>query len=187
MSAANHKPLFIITGETGSGKTTFLLGLIEELRENGLSVAGFAALSDPEDGPSGSFNMLDLASGKILPLASRKFTEGWEPSGTFYFNPEGIQLGINILEDAMMADNDLIVVDEIGPFELEGKIWAGPLTRLLESQPCPILMVVRKPLVAQVMQHWNLMDAIIIDPGQTRPDEAAILILSERGEAGHCI
>jgi nucleoside-triphosphatase THEP1 len=70
MSAANHKPLFIITGETGSGKTTFLLGLIEKLRENGLSVAGFAALSDPEDGPSGSFNMLDLASGKILPLGS---------------------------------------------------------------------------------------------------------------------
>ena len=99
MSDKDLRSVFIITGETGSGKTTFLLKLIEELRGKALSIAGFAALSVPEDGPSGSFSILDLVSGKILPLASRRFTEGWEQSGKFYFNPEGILMGKNILED----------------------------------------------------------------------------------------
>ena len=179
MSNKDRKSVFIITGETGSGKTTFLLKLIEELRGKALSIAGFAALSVPEDGPSGSFNILDLVSGKILPLASRRFTEGWEQSGKFYFNPEGILMGKNILEDPLILNNDLIVVDEIGPFELDGKIWAESITRLLTRQCCSILLVVREQLLAQVIKKWSLKDAMIIDIGQTKPDQAASMILSK--------
>ncbi len=179
MSDKDHRSVFIITGETGSGKTTFLLKLIEELRGKALSISGFAALSVPEDGPSGSFNILDLVSGKILPLASRRFTEGWEQFGKFYFNPEGILMGKNILEDPLIINNDLIIVDEIGPFELDGKIWAESLTRLLTRQCCSILLVVREQLVAQVIQQWGLKDAMIIEIGQSKPDQAAAMILSQ--------
>ena len=178
MSDKDHKQVFIITGQTGSGKTTFLMSLIDQLRGKALSIAGFAALSVPEDGPSGSFNILDLVSGKILPLASRRFSEGWEPIGNFYFNPEGMLMGKNILEDPLINNNDLIVVDEIGPFELEGKIWAESLTRLLAMRSGPVLLVVREHLVSQVIQQWSLTDAMIIEIGQLRPEQAATMILS---------
>jgi nucleoside-triphosphatase THEP1 len=178
MPEKDHKSVFIITGETGSGKTTFLLKLIEELRSESLSLAGFTALSVPGDGPSGSFNILDLVSGKILPLASRKFTDGWEQHGIFFFNPAGILMGKKILEDPMMTKNDLVVIDEIGPFELDGKIWAESLTRLLTSQICSILVVVREQLVSQVIQQWSIKDAMVIEFGKFRPDQAAALILS---------
>ena len=183
MSDKDPRSVFIITGETGSGKTTFLLKLIEELRGKALSIAGFAALSVPGDGPSGSFNILDLASGKILPLASRRFTEGWEKVGKFYFNPEGILMGKKILEDPVIINNDLIVVDEIGPFELEGEIWADSITRILTRQCCSILLVVREQLVAQVAQQWSLKDAMIIEIGQTKPDQAAAMILLQTAGA----
>ncbi|MEE9460956.1 MAG: nucleoside-triphosphatase [Bacteroidales bacterium] len=179
MSDKDRKSVFVITGETGSGKTTFLLKLIEELRGKALSIAGFAALSVPEDGPSGSFNILDLVSGKVLSLASGRFTEGWEQFGKFYFNPEGILMGKNILEDPLIINNDLIVVDEIGPFELDGNIWAESLARLLTRQCCSILLVVREQLVAQVIQQWGLKDAMIIEIGQSKPDQAAAMILSQ--------
>jgi nucleoside-triphosphatase THEP1 len=181
VSDNDHKPVFIITGEPGSGKTTFLLKLIEELRGKSLSIAGFAALSVPEDGPSGSFNILDLVSGMMLPLASRRFTKGWHQYGNFYFNPEGILMGKNILEDPKITDNDLIVVDEIGPFELEGQVWADPLTRLLTRQCCSVLLVVREPLVGQVIQKWNLEEAVIMEPGQINPDQAADMVRSQTG------
>jgi nucleoside-triphosphatase THEP1 len=179
MPEKDHNSVFITTGKTGSGKTTFLLKLIEEMRGKALSLAGFAALSVPEDDPSGSFNILDLVSGKILPLASRRFTEGWEQYGRFYFNPAGIGMGKNILEDPLIINNDLIIVDEIGPYELDGKIWAESLTRLLTGQSCSILLVVREQLVNQVLQQWSLKDAMIIEFGQIKPDQAAAMILSQ--------
>ena len=179
MPEKDHKSVFIITGETGSGKTTFLLKLIEELRGEVLSLAGFAALSVPEDDPSGSYNILDLVSGKILPLASRRFTKGWEQYGRFYFNPAGILMGRNILEDPMIIKNDLVVLDEIGPFELDGKIWAQSLARLLAGQTCSILLVVREQLVNQVIQQWSIKDAMVIEFGQLKPGQAASMILSQ--------
>jgi len=181
MSDKEHGSVFIITGDTGSGKTTFLLELIEELRGKDLSIAGFAALSVPEDGPSGSFNILDLVSQRILPLASRRFSEGWEPIGNFYFNPDGLQLGITILEDPQIINNDLVIVDEVGPFELDGKIWAECLTRLLAARSCSLLLVVRESLVSQVMHKWSLTDAMIIEFGQWKPEKVATMILSHSG------
>lgn len=185
MSDKDHKQVFIITGQTGSGKTTFLLKLIEELRKKALSIVGFAAMSVPEDGPSGSFNILDLLSGKILPLASRRFSEGWELVGNFYFNPEGMLMGKRILEDPLINRNDLIIVDEIGPFELEGNIWAESLTSLLAMRSCSVLLVVRDQLVAEVIHEWSIQDAMIIDIGQSNPGQAAMLILSQSLKSGN--
>ncbi len=185
MSDKDHKQVFIITGQTGSGKTTFLLELIEELRKKALSIVGFAAMSVPEDGPSGSFNILDLHSGKILPLASRRFSEGWEQIGNFYFNPEGMLMGKRILEDPWVNKNDFIIVDEIGPFELEGKIWAESLTRLLAMRSCSVLLVVRDQLVAEVIHQWSIQDAMIIDIGQSNPGQAAMLILLQSVKTGN--
>lgn len=179
MPDKEHNSVFIVSGETGSGKTTFVMRLIEVLQGQSLSITGFTALSVPHDGPSGSFNMLDLDSGKIIPLASRRFYEGWEQVGNFFFNPEGIGMGKRILEDALKTEHDILVVDEIGPFELEGKIWAESLTPILERRVCPVLLVVRQPLVAAVVQKWNLQDAVLINIRQLNPDQAADLVFPE--------
>jgi nucleoside-triphosphatase THEP1 len=88
-------------------------------------------------------------------------------------------MGKNILEDPLIINNDLIIVDEIGPYELDGKIWAESLTRLLTGQSCSILLVVREQLVNQVLQQWSLKDAMIIEFGQIKPDQAAAMILSQ--------
>jgi nucleoside-triphosphatase THEP1 len=92
-------------------------------------------------------------------------------------------MGKNILEDPLIINNDLIIVDEIGPFELDGKIWAESLARILTRQCCSILLVVREQLVAQVIQQWGLKDAMIIEIGQSKPDQAAAMILSQTAGA----
>jgi nucleoside-triphosphatase THEP1 len=77
-----------------------------------------------------------------------------------------------------MQGIDLMVVDEIGPFELEGKIWASSLSRILARRSCSMLLIVRERLLGQVMKHWSLDDAVIIDIRQHKPDEAAAELMS---------
>ena len=154
--------------------------LIEELRKQAFSIAGFVALSIPGDGPSGSYNILDLVSGKVLPLASRKIAKGWKQMGNFYFNPQGIQMGREILEDPLIIKNDLIVIDEVGPFELDGKVWADSLTPLLGGQKYSVLLVVREQLVSRVIQQWSLKNAMIFEIGQVKPTQVSAAILSQK-------
>lgn len=182
MADKDFEQVYIITGETGGGKTTFLLEMIKKLRWNTLSVAGFAALNVPDENRFAVYKIIDLASGKVLPLASRRFHKGWEAIGNFYFNPAGIEMGKNILEHALIYKPDIFVIDEIGPFELEGKVWSEGLTQLLLGRYCPVLLVVREKLVKEVIQTWNLHDAEIFKIGQLNPDQAAKLIMS--GNAG---
>ena len=181
MSDTDPKPIFILTGGTGSGKTTFLLQMLAFLRRHDLFITGFAAVSDPGDGPSAAYDIMDLSSGKTLPLAARKSTRGWRPHGSFYFNPEGLQMGERILENALIRGADLMVVDEIGPFELEGKIWAKSLSSILHSRSCPVLLVVREKLVQQVIRHWHLEDARVVNIREKKPDQAANEVIIQKG------
>jgi nucleoside-triphosphatase THEP1 len=176
MPDKRQRPVYILTGETGSGKTTFLLQLVRNLKPY-LTIAGFAAVSVPEGGTRGRYDLLDLASGMSLPLASANSPWGWTSPGRYAFNPEAVRMGRRILEDALTESTDLIAVDEIGPFELAGKIWADPLTRLLQRPHPSVLLVVRQSLVTPVKQKWSLEDAVILDILRIHPDEAASLML----------
>jgi nucleoside-triphosphatase len=182
MPENDHHPVFILTGRTGGGKTTFLIQMIEILKGAGLSISGFAAVSVPRNETSRSYDLLDVGSGKMLSLASGTAAGDWERSGRFYFNPEGIRAGKRIFKDTQLRKVDLMVVDEIGPFELEGRIWADELFHMLPAPPCSMLLVVRESLIQQVVGHWHLEDVVIIDIRQTEPDQAADMVMSETGK-----
>ena len=89
------------------------------------------------------YEIQNIQTGKTLPLASRGFIENWNKTGNFYFNPEAILFGNKILTDPGLIKNDLIVLDEIGPFELDGKIWADSVSHLIITSDCPMILVVR--------------------------------------------
>jgi nucleoside-triphosphatase THEP1 len=170
------KSIFILMGEPGSGKTTWLLDLIGNLGDSGLLIGGIAAPSIPNG--TRSYNLMDLETGKTLPLASESPSDGWEKTGRFYFNPEAISLGNKILCNPEIQNNDLVIVDEVGPFELDGKIWADALTSLKKTGNCPLLWVIRKHLVEEVISNWDLTDPVILDIENYSAGQGTELILS---------
>jgi nucleoside-triphosphatase THEP1 len=80
----------------------------------------------------------------------------------------------------LIINNDLIVVDEVGPFELDGKVWADSLTHLLGGQKYSLLLVVREQLVSRVIQQWSLKNAMIFEIGQVKPTQVSAAILSQK-------
>ena len=105
-----NQQIYILTGDIGAGKSSFLIDLAGKIRDRDLRVAGFTAPSKVDEDSNHSYEISDLYSEKTLPLASRIFSDGWLKTGNFFFNPEGLRLGNEILMDPEISKNDIVIV-----------------------------------------------------------------------------
>lgn len=173
----NMQPrIVIITGEKHEGKTTFTADLVKFLKKHGKSIGGFLSLGSFEDNRRSSFKLRSLEDGREMPLCSIHFTSG-EQAGPFRFSREGLQFGKKLLTPGALSGKDVVVIDEIGPFELKGKGWSEAITELMSHSEILFIWVVRKSLVEEVINHWELTRPEIFDIRETRPEEAARAIL----------
>jgi len=171
--------IIIITGNPGSGKTSFVNNLVESFIIKGITITGFLAPASSANLKNKFYEIQNIETGERLPLASRKKTIGWIKVGNFFFNPDAVQAGKKILNNPGLNKYDMIVVDEVGPFELDGKIWADSLTSLLSKAECHMVWVVRKNIIKEVIQKWDLKETILIDIEKFEVHEAKKVIISK--------
>jgi len=164
----------ILTGDTGSGKTTMARAVVERLRDKGIRVGGILAPGLLEGSRRAGFDIIDLGSGQSAALARE------DPSvdgpharwSRFAFSPDGLALGQRALGPVAYA-NDVVVVDEVGPFELAGGGWASALDRLAGDYTGVVVLVVRASIVDAVRARWGSADTVIWDAGGTSAEEIA--------------
>jgi nucleoside-triphosphatase THEP1 len=168
------RPSVIVTGATGSGKTTLVTAVVERLRARGARVAGILAPGHVAGGRRTGFDVVNLATGERKPLArEEEHVAGRHPRWSrFAFSPEGLALGHTALaEDARAAD--VVVVDEVGPFELSGGGWADALDALVAMPSGAMLLVVRESVVDSVKARWGSADSVVYDVASASPEEIA--------------
>jgi nucleoside-triphosphatase len=147
-------PVFIITGKQGEGKTTLLKQAAGLLKDRGLSVFGFYAEGEWEQGLRSRFRLIDIQTRQQHLLCSRK-GRTHDARGFFVFHPEAIQAGEAALLAGIRQKNSLAVLDEIGRFELEGKVWHNVLQLLLDKK-IPVMLTVRDNLLKAVLHHFKI-------------------------------
>lgn len=145
--------LGVITGARGSGKTTAAAAAVDALRAGGFRVGGFLAPGEVRDGQRWAIELVLLDSGTRVPMATRDPDCAWPPLGPFKVNPDALSAGEAALSPEAARAHDVLVVDEVGPWELEGAGWAGALDALLGGST-PLLLVVRRSLVADVLGRF---------------------------------
>jgi nucleoside-triphosphatase THEP1 len=164
----------IVTGATGSGKTTLTAAVVEHLRARGVRVAGILAPGHLADGRRTGFDVVNLATGERTPLArEEERVTGPHPRWSrFAFSLEGLALGRSALgNDARGAD--VVVVDEVGPFELSGGGWADALDALAGAASGGMLLVVRDAVVDPVRAKWGSAESAVYDVASASADEIA--------------
>ena len=131
--------VYIISGGQGFGKTTMLKFIISELQSKGVKVGGFIAEGTWMDGIRDGFSLLRITDNYAIPLCQSKPKKGYFNLGRFWFNPDAIKIGEETLNYGMTKDVDIVVIDEIGIFELQEKIWYNTFMKLLNERKMPVL------------------------------------------------
>ena len=150
--SARNRPVFIISGKIGSGKTTHLIETLQLLKDSRLKLSGIIAHGLLDGDSRTGFDIEDINSGEKVPLCRLEImNDHAEQTGKFSFSKAGIEFGRNALE----KECNLLVIDEIGPLELSGGGWSTQM----HSSSVPLLLVVREELVPEIESRFmNVID-----------------------------
>jgi len=180
----SRPPTLIVTGKRGAGKTTFLAQAVKALRAAGLSVGGILAIGLWKGGIRSGFDIVDLLTGERQVLCRRGKKGDLPGFGPFCFCEQGLAVGRRALSPEQVRRADLVVVDEVGPWELQSQGWARSLDILLQNVNTPMVWVVREGIVERVRRRWALEEAPVFEvtaEGKVEDLTREILSFSQKG------
>jgi nucleoside-triphosphatase THEP1 len=169
--------IFVLTGDKGSGKTTLLTELVKEFQMKGFRVGGIISPVVYEESTRIGFDVLNIKNQNRTQLC-RISSEGKRIKvGDFEFFEEGIRFGYEALDLKNLSSCKLIIIDEVGPLELEGNGWAASLDRIVDNLSCPLLLVVRKSLLEKVSERWKFVPENIWTLNQVNKKEILVVMV----------
>jgi len=157
-------------GEPGSGKTNWCREYIDNRRKRGATVGGILCPAIEQQGQRVGSNALDLLTGQAVPFARLSdhspFKAG-EKIGDYIISREGISFACGAIEQAVENRCDLIVIDEVGPMELDGKGLISAVELALASA-VKVLIVVRSSLKEALQRRFPEYEFVVV-ADLTRP------------------
>ncbi|WP_028766017.1 ATP-binding cassette domain-containing protein [Shewanella fidelis] len=155
--------VLIVTGESGSGKTTALAALIKQCQQQQIKLKGMLCPGVMKDGRRFSSDIVDIATGERCLFGHRTGVLDKKTGTRFSFTEAGLALGLQALDHNNFNQGDICIVDEIGPMELGGQGFGKQIAPLLAVANSRHIWVVRPNLIEQVCRHWSLHNPEVID------------------------
>ena len=166
---------FILTGSQGEGKTTFAIKLVELLHKV-YKIGGILSHGTWQYNKRVSFDIEDIMTGTRELLCDTNPSVDGIPFRHFFFKPSGFIFGKCAINNALAAQADIMIIDEVGPLEMEGKGWAESIEKILNSG-CPVaIFIVRRALVEEIADKWSIQKADIVDIDNVNPAEMTVII-----------
>jgi nucleoside-triphosphatase THEP1 len=141
----------LITGHIETGKTTAVGRVVALARAQGYLCAGLWSPAHGVAGAKMGIVAADLSSGERRLLARMETGAASERIGRYTFDPDAFDWANRVLASAIAAQPDLLVVDEIGPLELERGGGLAPVLSPLAAGRVPRALI--------VVRAW-LLDAL---------------------------
>ncbi|NTV82729.1 MAG: DUF2478 domain-containing protein [Bacteroidales bacterium] len=181
LSLKKKSNIILVTGDKGEGKSTLLVELVLLFRSKGIQTGGIISPAVMENGIKSGYELINVASSQKIRLSQTKKVDGMVNVGRFYFFDDGIAFGKNALAAASNQKSQIVIIDEIGAWELQGQGWAESLNELILHCDMPIILAVNITLVEQVVACWQLQKPLIIDAKNTSSEDACKEIIQFTG------
>ena len=105
----------------------------------------------------------NIANGKTMHLSHTRDTGGMARVGRYFFFPEAIDFGRDALSVERNRNSQIVLIDEIGAWELPGQGWATSLNELIITCDIPLIITVRKSFLDMVIENWMLQNPLVIE------------------------
>lgn len=164
-----NKPVFVISGEKNRGKTVFLQKITALLSSEKFLVRGFYALNDET---TDSYYIIDLQTNTKILLMTRTGPPEIRPFH-FQINETAIEAGTEWVCLEKQTEKSIVVLDEIGYYELKGMVWHRIFSEVLKS-PSPVLFTTKTKHLQKIIETWKFQPDTIYYPSDfSNPGKAA--------------
>jgi nucleoside-triphosphatase THEP1 len=168
--------VFIITGSVGEGKTNYAKKLIDLFRNSNIIAGGILSERVMTDCQTTGYDVVNIETGEKEVFLRQNDECSSEKIGRFFICPKGLDMGNTVLRSFISKENMVVIIDEVGLLELQGKGWAGSINDLLEKSKNHILITVRTHWIDEVIKKWNFTDAVIFNVSKTDYTSSALFI-----------
>lgn len=174
--AESKQKVYIVTGKIESGKTTFIRDLVKKLQSEKISVSGVYSTRILENGITTGYNVVTISTGQTEKFLSITGESDQERIGKFYIFQKGLETG---KAEILQYKSQLIVIDETGKLELEGKGWADSLNQLINIPNFNLLLSVREEVVNEVTMKFGFTPEIIYNLSESNNNDLLLRILDD--------
>ena len=135
-----QKRVLLLTGNSGVGKTTVLIKIVNSLKAEGISVGGMISREAREGNLRVGFEIINLTNNRRGWLAH--VTQRTGPKiGKYHVNLEDLEnIGAKAISEAVEKCG-AVAIDEIGPMELFSQKFKQAVTKALESKKLVLAVV----------------------------------------------
>ncbi len=172
LSLKKKSNVILITGDTGDGKSTLLAELNLLFKSRDIQTGGIISPAVFENGAKSGYELNNVATSQKTRLSQTQKGDGLVNVGRFYFFDDGIRFGKAALSVLNNQHSQIVFIDEIGAWELQGQGWAASLNELILRCDMPVVLAVNSKLVDQVVESWQLHKPLIIEAKSTTSDES---------------
>ena len=166
LSSMGTMKVTLLSGPVDSGKTSLLYRKVTERTGQGPSAAGILSLPVFRGGKKRGYYAYDIRSGEAMVLASELPLHLSFKFKRFFFSENGFDFA----RERILAsfDSPVLIIDEIGPLELEGGGFAPVLTECVRGYTGNLVPVVRENLLDEVISAFGLGDfeIAVTSPGE---------------------
>jgi len=158
-----NRMVIILSGEIAGGKTTCIMNVIKSLKDAGIKVRGVFAPRIVENGLTVGYDIVDILEGTRERFMRIDGIEGDDTVGRFSIFGPGLKLGLDALETMKISPEEVLIIDEVGPMELQGRGWAERISEIMNSNIHCVIMVVRRGLEEKVKEKWNITGSLSVE------------------------
>ncbi len=161
LSTLKEVPIFIVTGDLAEGKTTFVKQLLELLRKENIILDGFIAPRLMNETTTIGYDLIHITNNEMVSFLRENFNQN--DIGKFKVIEDSKEKAKNWLHPSFLSNVDLIIIDEVGQWELNDLGWKYELEMILNQLKIAQLWVVRRDFVEKVKNKWNVPHAYVFD------------------------